>query len=95
MRNRTNKQNFIAAEAYTLYVVHTYFAVDPIYHEIFRDYIWRAYGINLDLCPREVIDHCEWLKDNLERLYYHYKHPDRTDTEHVAVLDKIIAELSE
>lgn len=82
-----------STEALTLYIIHTHFSPDPIYHDIFQDYYWRAFGVNLDLCPREVIEHCEWLKQNPECLYYHYRDKNLTDKGHIKLLDKLIEHL--
>lgn len=94
MSNNSKAQN-ISREVLTLYIIHTYFCPDYLYHEIYRDYYWRAWGVNLDLCPREVIAHCEWLKQNPNRLFYHYHSKDRTEQEHLDALDIVINELKE
>lgn len=85
----------LSNEVLTLYIIHTYLSPDPIYHEIFRDYYWRAYGINLDLCPREVIAHCEWLKRNMGCLFYHYYCKGISEEDHVKWIDKLIAQIKE
>lgn len=90
MQNSTRAQISKATESLTLYIIHTYFSPDKIYHDIFQDYYWRAFGTNLDLCPREVIRHCEWLKQNLVCLYYHYKDQNLTDEGHMKLLDMLI-----
>ena len=83
----------LAIEARTLYIKWTYISRNPIYHDILQDYYLRVFGINLDLCPCNVIEHCEWLKQNLERLYCHCRIPNKTDDEHIEMLDGIIKQL--
>lgn len=94
MSNNSKAQN-ISREVLTLYIIHTYFSPDYLYHEIFRDYYWRAWGVNLDLCPREVIEHCEWLKQNPVHLFYHYYYKEWTEQQHMDAIDSIIKELKE
>lgn len=95
MQNNPQAQISNATESLTLYIIHTLICWDPIYHSIFQDYYWRAFGVNLDLCPREVIAHLEWLKQNPECLFYHYYNKDRTEQEHIHMLDKLIDELKQ
>ena len=95
MQNNPSTKISRATESLTLYIVHTYLSPDEIYHDIFQDYYWRAFGINLDLCPRDVIKHCEWLKENPNCLFYHYFDKTATEQENIDVLDVIIKELKE
>lgn len=94
---QSNPQTTISrsTEALTLYIIHTHISPDPIYHDIFQDYYWRAFGVNLDLCPQEVIEHCEWLKLHPECLFYHYYCKGIPEQEQLGVLDKIIKQLKE
>lgn len=95
MQNSTQAQISNATESLTLYIIHTLICPDPIYHSIFQDYYWRAFGVNLDLCPNEVIRHCEWLKQNPECLFYHYYNKDLSEQGHMDMLDAIIKDLKE
>lgn len=87
------RPEFVAFEMRTLYIVHTYFSADPIYHDIYRDAYYRRFGTNLDLSPEVLIEHCEALKQDLERLYYHFYSDKLTEQQIIDALDKTIAEL--
>ena len=95
MQNSSPSTISRATESLTLYLKWTHISWDPIYHDILQDYYWRAFGVNLDLCPEEVIKHCEWLKQDLECLYYHCRMPDWSDEEHIMMLDQIIERLKQ
>ena len=84
---------FIAFESRTLYIIARFFAVDPIYWDIYRDHYFRRFGENLDLNPKTLIEHCKALKHDLNRLYYHYRSTGKTDKDFIKALDNIIKEL--
>lgn len=84
---------FIAFESRTLYIIARFFSVDPIYWDIYRDHYFRRFGENLDLNPGTLIEHCKALKQNLNRLYYHYSSSVKTDEDFIRALDNIIKEL--
>lgn len=83
----------IAFESRTLYLIARFFSVDPIYHDIYRDHYFRRFGENLDLSPQTLIEHCNALKQDMSRLYYHYSSPKLTDEDFKQALDNIIKEL--
>lgn len=84
---------FIAFESRTLYIIARFFLVDPIYWDIHRDHYFRRFGENLDLNPKTLIKHCNALKQDLNRLYYHYHSARKTDEDFIRALDNIIEEL--
>lgn len=84
---------FIAFESRTLYLIARFFSVDPIYYDIYRDHYFRRFGENLDLNPKTLIEHCNALKQDLNRLYYHYGSPKLNDEDFIRALDNIIEEL--
>lgn len=88
-----NKQE-LALEAKTIYIVAKYFECNLIKAEVIKDYICNVHDMNVDLAPELIRDHCEFLKNNPDRLRCHYP-STFSDKFYIVSLDQIMKELGQ
>lgn len=75
------------------YILSTYFFTDLIESELFREYYWLKYGVNLKLSPEVVIKGLTYIKENPGILVPFV--PEKIAPRIEPTCDKIISELSE
>ncbi len=81
-----------ATELMIHYIVHRYLAFDFFYEQWLRELWWYKYRENLNLVKTPIIETCEYIIKNLERLKVWYYSDKLTDEDYIRALNNIIKE---